>query len=594
MPQISNATIVGAQPVVGDIGVLLREGTAGMFWNFVVDGFGDACLDLDDAATFDQANAVTPASGDLTIESMFLDCSGASSVFDEESADPFDISTWFNAQSNNTVGESSLQGPLRTINGPAEAAVTATDPSAVDPFFDSVDFVGAIENAENDWTVGWTFGLQGDPGCPDSANVTEAGDGTCIISGTVTSDLRLQAGRDYLLRGSVFIGEPANADGTGGTSAALTIDAGVTVEAEDTDALLVITRGSDIFVNGTQNAPVVMTAINDETRNILTDTSLWGGLAINGLAPLNSCSSGICESQGEGDTGPYGGNNPADSSGRINYLVVKYAGNIITGEDELNAVAFQGVGSGTEVNYLQAHNGADDGIEFYGGTVNAKYLVVTGADDDSIDWTEGWQGKVQYALVVQNPNQPNSDQGIEADNLDDANDALPRSAPLMSNVTLIGAQPVVGDIGMLLREGTAGRYWNFVIDQFGDACFDIDDAATFDQADAQTPANGDLTLQSALFDCSDAASVFSEESGDAFDLSDWFDAQSNNTVGESSLQARSTGGVAFINGANEAAVTATDPSAVDPFFDSVDFIGAVESEANDWTAGWTVFLDQQF
>ena len=108
--------------------------------------------------------------------------------------------------------------------------------------------------------------------------------------------------------------------------------------------------------------------------------------------------------EGEGNTGEYGGGaNPdnTDSSGTFEYVVVEYAGKLITTEDELNGIAFQAVGSGTTVDYVQVHMNQDDGMEFFGGTVNATHIVLSGIGDDSIDWTSGYTGKIQYAIIHQ-------------------------------------------------------------------------------------------------------------------------------------------------------------------------------------------------
>ena len=163
-----------------------------------------------------------------------------------------------------------------------------------------------------------------------------------------------------------------------------------------------------------------------------SETGEWGGIVVNGLATINKgtdceLAANICEREGEGDSGLYGGDDDTDNSGTFRYMQVRYAGFAFTADNELNGIAFQGVGYGTTIEYVHVHNGADDGIEFFGGTANAKYIVVTGADDDSIDWTNGYRGYIQYAIVMQNPNQANTDQGIEADSNSSNNDALPRA-----------------------------------------------------------------------------------------------------------------------------------------------------------------------
>lgn len=599
-PQLSNMTIVGSNSKGGesDIGILLRAGTGANIWNTVVADFGDACLDIDDASTFvSSGGSASNLSGNLTMESTLLS-NNCVEVFNDDGND-FDLETWFNNQPNNVVGASTLSNNF--INGATENAVVATDPTAVDAFFDSVDYAGAVRSdaAADNWTLNWTYGLNPDPECP--TGTTANSDGTvCTLSGTYTEDLRLVSGLTYQLSGKVTFGvdmgpDPANPLATG-DAAALTIEPGVTIVGEDQTSYLVISRGSQLNANGTADAPVTFTASDPETRDLDTDTSLWGGIVINGRASINTCNgSGTCEAEGEGDSGLYGGIDDTDDSGQIFYTRVVYAGNPITSEDELNGIAFQGVGSATEIDFLQVHNGADDGIEFFGGTATAKHLVITGADDDSLDWTQGWRGKVQYLVIVQNPNQPATDQGIEADNFGDGEDFLPRAQPMIANATIVGSAQASGesDIGILLRAGTGGNIWNTVVADFGDACLDIDDSSTFVSSGADaTTLTGNLTMESTLLSNS-CPEVFNDDGND-FDLETWFTNQANNTVATDTLAAL-TGAASFktyINGATEAAATATDVNAIDSFFEATSFIGAVENAANDWTLGWTVWLDR--
>jgi len=117
---------------------------------------------------------------------------------------------------------------------------------------------------------------------------------------------------------------------------------------------------------------------------------------------------------GEGSSGLFGGNSETDNSGNLLYTRVSFAGNLINDEDELNGIAFQGVGNGTVVDFIQVHNNADDGVEFFGGTVNVKHVVLTGNGDDSMDWTDGWTGKAQYVLIDQADDA--GDRAIEGDN----------------------------------------------------------------------------------------------------------------------------------------------------------------------------------
>lgn len=599
-PELSNLTIVGSRSKGGesDIGILLREGTGANIWNAVVSDFGDACFDIDQDATFANAgSSATSLSGDLTIQSTLLgnDCN---TVFKDD-GNVFDLEAYFTGQANNVVGATTLSNNF--INGSAENAVTATDVSAVNSFFDSVDFAGAVKSdaAADNWTLNWTYGLNPAPECP-SGTTANAGGTVCTLAGTYTDDLRLVSGLDYQLSGKVVFGVDMGPDASSplatGDAATLTIEPGVTVMGEDNTSYLVISRGSKLNSNGTADAPVTFTAIDPDTRDLDLDTSLWGGLVINGRATINTCNgSGTCEAEGEGDSGLYGGIDDTDDSGQIFYTRVVFAGNPITADDELNGIAFQGVGSGTEIDFLQVHNGADDGIEFFGGTAQAKHLVITGADDDSLDWTQGWRGKVQHLVIIQNPNQPATDQGIEADNFGDGNDFLPRAQPQIANATILGSAAAGGesDIGILLREGTGGNLWNVVVADFGDACLDIDQDATFAASGADaTTLTGTLTMESTLL--SDSCTTVFKDDGNVFDLAAWFNNQANNVVATDTLTGLSTAAnfKTYINGATEAGVTATDVNALDSFFDATTYVGAVENAANDWTLGWTVWLNQ--
>ncbi|MFC7050292.1 hypothetical protein [Emcibacter nanhaiensis] len=581
-PTWSNITFVGIDSSpYGDTGIVLRRGTAASFYNAVVTDFTSDCLDVDGSESYAQLNA-----GEIVMESTLLDCTSNFANEDEDGADEDNLPTWFADQDNNTLATNSLSV---FVNGATEQGVTATDANAVNAFFDTTDYIGAV-NGPNDpenWTLGWTYGMNDAAVCP--TGTTDNGDGGCVLEGTYTDTMRLVAGLDYFLRGQVNIGVDVGYDGTDpdGDPATLIVDAGVTIYGEDTNAVLNITRGSKIFVNGTEDAPVTMTATNDGARDIDTASGLWGGLILNGRASTNvNCVAGVCEGIDEVTGDLYGGDDDTDNSGRLSYLVVKYAGFKVNAISELNGVAMQGIGNGTEVNYVQVHNNSDDGFEFFGGTVNAKHLVVTGSDDDSFDWTFGWRGKVQYAIAIQNPNQPNTDRGIEADNNEDDNTLTPRSNPTWSNITFVGIDSSpYGDTGIVLRRGTAASFYNAVVASFTDDCLDIDGSESYDQLDA-----GNIVMQSTLLDCNSNFANEDEDGADEDNLPTWFAAQANTTLGGSTLAVPSDGTKKYINGTGEAAVTATDANAVDAFFDTTSYIGAVENAAGDWTAGWTVWI----
>jgi hypothetical protein len=597
-PIISNFTLIGdSAGAESDQGILIREGSAGQFYNGIVTNFTDECLDIDQDATFARlaGEGASGTAGDeiLDIRSVVLDCPNGN--FSESGGDPVDLSTWFLGRAGNAEITNTLDGILP---GPVEQSVASVDVNAIDPWFTSASYVGAFGPAEtvnNNWTTGWTFGDfsgAGSTACP--TGTVETGEvlnfkRVCRVSGSYTADLTLDKGSIYELSGPVFIGED------GGASAILTIEPGVTVFGANGADYLVVARGSEIRSNGTQAEPVIMTSRSDVEGTVGdTDRGEWGGLIINGFAPINDCDSAVaggsanCTKSGEGGTGLFGGDQPADDSGNLYYTQVKFAGFEISTDNELNGIAFQGVGSGTEVSHIQVHNNKDDGIEMFGGTVDMKYVLLTGIGDDSMDYTDGWNGRAQFVLVVQEGT--DADQGFEFDNrggTGGANDQLPRSNPMISNFTLIGAEAgAESDQGMLIREGSAGQLYNGIVTNFTDECLDIDQDATFARlaGEGATGAAGDeiLDIQSVALDCT---TNFSESGGDPVDLSTWFLSRANNVEYTSSLTD------VYMPGAAETGLTATDVNAIDAWFTSVNYVGAIDPSAatvNDtWVAGWS-------
>ena len=373
-------------------------------------------------------------------------------------------------------------------------------------------------------------------------------------------------GFTWLIAGPVFVGDDSDAN-----AATLNIEAGVTVFADTTtdDTLLCVTRGSKLEAVGTADAPVVFTPSADGELV----RGMWGGLIINGKAHLNK-EGGVAE--GEGNTGEYGGGaNPdnADSSGTLKYVVVEYAGKLITTEDELNGIAFQAVGSGTTVDYVQVHMNQDDGMEFFGGTVNAKHIVLSGIGDDSIDWTSGYTGKIQYAIVHQYGD--NADRGIEADNDKNNNDIEPRSEPMISNLTIVGCgadcQEGVGSHGILLRRGTGLKLYNSIVSSAADACVDLDDDGTYTYA--QTGATVMHGVH--LFGCNNGS--FDADEEDTI-LPAWFEGFTGSTT---DVDPQLTG---WVPAAGSPALS-TWQAPGDAFFEDAGFAGAVGT--TDWAAGWT-------
>lgn len=270
------------------------------------------------------------------------------------------------------------------------------------------------------------------------------------FKGTIgDGEVVLEAGQLYKLTGKLIVGDGAK----------LTIEAGAKIEAtpvqEGEDIrFIAVSQGGQIFVNGTATNPVVMTATEKTPGK-------WGGLVICGKAPINK---GVTASAEVSEL-TYGGTASTDNSGSIKYLRIEYSGFAYNSEKEFNGLSLFGVGSGTTIEYVQVHEGSDDGFEFFGGTVNTKYLVSTSNEDDSFDWTEGWNGTNENWYAKLGLGRGN--RGIEADNNSNNHLATPIANPTIKNVTLIG----LGDQGsesqaLKLRVGTKGSFDNLVLSNF--------------------------------------------------------------------------------------------------------------------------------
>lgn len=399
----------------------------------------------------------------------------------------------------------------------------------------------------------------------NSYSVTEQSN-TKMISGIICEDFTMDANTDWVLSGGVFVDEGVT----------LTIEAGTTIKSETNGAntaFLSVLRGGKIMADGTANAPIIMTS--GESNPAAGD---WGGIIINGKAPINT---GL-EATGEGNTGIYGGTDASDNSGVLRYVRVEYAGRILGTDNELNGFSFNGVGNGTTVEYIQAYEGADDGIEFFGGTVNVRYAISTHNEDDSFDWTQGWSGKGQFWVVQQGAN--GGDRAIEADNNGDNNAATPFSNPMLANLTLIGVND--GDDsnqGMKLRQGTKGDIYNAIVTGFPKRGVQVEhDQCILNVNDAS------LTFNTSIVDNvnSFVYSKSEDENGNEVDPSIQLDATKAFDVNGGNQSAEDGSLVGFLNGfVGTSANGATDPSTIDSWFISANYIGAVPSTSN-WTANW--------
>ncbi|HLT34123.1 MAG TPA: hypothetical protein VKZ98_10065 [Aquaticitalea sp.] len=257
--------------------------------------------------------------------------------------------------------------------------------------------------------------------------------------------LTLSSSQEYNLTGALIV----NGGGT------LVIPAGTTIKASGgTSAYIAVAQDGKIFVNGEQNNPVIMTSAlaNPAQGN-------WGGLVVCGRANTNKGGSTGQTATAEVSDLTYGGTNNADNSGSIRYLRIEYTGATFNETKEFNGLSLFGVGSGTVVEYVQSYEGGDDGIEFFGGTVNGRYLVATNSGDDSIDFADGWVGTGEYWYIT-----GGAKAGIEGSNNGDNGAATPTTIATLRNITVVGPG---SEGGIFIKEG--GGLWdveNFYISGF--------------------------------------------------------------------------------------------------------------------------------
>jgi hypothetical protein len=202
-----------------------------------------------------------------------------------------------------------------------------------------------------------------------------------IMNGNLDEDYTLNSNQIYNLNGS-FIVE---------SGATLTIPAGTTIQALNggTSVYIAVLKGAKINIEGTESRPVNMSSAAGDSGD-------WGGLTICGDASTTAGANAEAEVGGF----IYGGSNDADNSGAINYLIIKGTGAQINSESQYNGISFYGVGSGTTISNIAVINGSDDGVEFFGGTVSATNLFLENNEDDSVDWTEGWNGTITNTYIT--------------------------------------------------------------------------------------------------------------------------------------------------------------------------------------------------
>jgi hypothetical protein len=412
--------------------------------------------------------------------------------------------------------------------------------------------------------------VEGDQAPP--VNVPGIDKPVIVVTGTIAGTETWTNNFYYVLRGAVFVNEGAT----------LNIQPGTRVIGESGSVgTLIVLRGGRLNAIGTREQPIVFTSDQPVGSR---DRGDWGGIILNGRAPVNLEGG---EGEGEADTGVYGGSDPNDNSGSLRYVRVEFAGVEFSPDNELNGIAFQGVGRGGSYEYIQVHMNRDDALEWFGGTADIKYAVASNAADDSFDWTFGWTGRAQFIVIHQRGD--DADNGIEADNNEFNNNLLPRSNPQIYNITMCGDPDRTegGESARAanIRRGTAFTIRNFLVTGFKTTGFQIADANTLAQVDNGTSQLGagvfwnigTTPIHSSIASFVNSGRFPNVRSGVDPGLQGCSD-HANPNFQPSSVATLAGGQLAPIQPPN------------DGFFEPVTWIGAVPPPpADDWTRGWTSF-----
>ncbi|WP_395943827.1 hypothetical protein [Brevundimonas sp.] len=422
----------------------------------------------------------------------------------------------------------------------------------------------------------------------------------CQLPATIEGNLTLAdvAGTVYVIAGGTQVGRDLGVSGNlpTGVRGQLNIEPGVVLMAAGNGDYLLINRGSQIFAQGTATNPIIFTSrqdIDGSTSDV--SQQQWGGIVLAGRAPQANCdltqAEPVCTGTVEGTNAGFGGNVPADNSGILRYVQVRYSGFVVGNNNELQALTLAGVGSGTTVEYFQSYNSSDDGIEIFGGNVNLKHIVINGADDDGLDTDTGWRGGAQFGIVTQRDIATSSSRsaGFEFSSAPTTVPLASRyvSQPKISNFTLVGRRAPSLDAHTVAHfdQGTDSTVINSVFTNgpgAASSCLDIADPDTATSTPVFTSVFMSCASPYRPANTARTQPIFTSGTGNTANGTSTLTAPAGATIANQLLT--------FINGANETGVTAVDARTVYNWFETTTYIGAVRNAQDTWWAGWTCGL----
>lgn len=418
--------------------------------------------------------------------------------------------------------------------------------------------------------------------------LTQAFGSTITVSGYITSNQTWTSNNTYRLSGFVYVNN----------NATLTIEPGTLILGEkSTKGALIITRGAKLIADGTPCSPIVFTSEQPLGARTYGD---WGGIILLGKATINQAGGeAIIEGgvdDGDGNATYGGGLTPDDNdnSGILRYVRIEYPGIAFQPNNEINGLTMGGVGRGTTIEHVQVSYSGDDSFEWFGGTVNCKYLIAFRGFDDDFDSDNGYSGKVQFGVALRDPNiaDVSSSNGFESDNDATGSANAPKTLALFSNMSSFGPSVTTATTinslykrGQHLRRNTAASTYNSIIAGWPDGVF-VESTTTQDNwcgntlqfenniisgttLSTVTPATGGTG--SCFTSGGFMVSTATDAANTSLQITDPFNLSNPNFVPQV--------GSPVLSGAGF-----TNPRLTDPFFTSVSYRGAFGT--CDWTKVW--------
>ena len=608
-PLITNVTYIGAgsttQGVAGDgndRALYFRDNAGGKYWSSIFTEFVGRAITVEDLPSGEDSRSRLE-NGDLLLSNNYWWNFGAGATLDLFVPQEF-VRTHLLAN-NNHVADPMLRGISREANKGLDPRPKTNSPAASgaiqpdDDFYTKVSYHGAFDPNGALWTDGWTaiysMGFTG--------YIQDETPGVVVVKDDITGDVVWTSNNEYHLDGLIFVD----------TLSTLTIEPGTVIKGllqsnittGDGASALLVRRGAKIFANGSPQAPIIFTSelddVNDPEDFGYDDRGLWGGVVLLGRATTNQPTQ---QNQIEGVpvqyNARYGGTDDNDNSGVLRYVSIRHAGFSISGieGDELNGLTMGAVGSGTTIEFIEVFANFDDGYEWFGGTVNTKYLVSAFCGDDAYDYDQGFRGKHQFWFAVQATDE--AGRGGEHDGGDDDKTAMPYSKPLITNVTYIGAgsttQGVAGDgndRALYFRDNAGGKYWSSIFTEFVGRAITVEDLPSGEDSRSRLE-NGDLLLSNNYWWNFGAGATL-----DLFVPQEFVRTHllaNNNHVADPMLRGISREANKGLDPRpktnSPAASGAIQPD--DDFYTKVSYHGAFDPNGALWTDGWTAIYSMGF